>query len=112
MPVQNYSTTIMNYFSYCGWWKYWCRTAVACIPSDYITLQRCFWEEKTSGLVIKKNGEIIEYYLVILFVGLYLLVLYGFWKYTNNVIGKESIFLNFVNNNFLEKTNYNYSSAQ
>jgi hypothetical protein len=43
LPVQNYSTTITNYFSYCGWWKYWCRTAVACIPSDYITLQRCFW---------------------------------------------------------------------
>jgi hypothetical protein len=21
MPVQNYSTTIMDYFSYCGWWK-------------------------------------------------------------------------------------------
>jgi hypothetical protein len=43
LPAQNYSTTITDYFSYCGWWKYWCRTAVACIPSDYITLQRYFW---------------------------------------------------------------------
>jgi UDP-galactopyranose mutase len=46
LPVQNHSTTITDYFDYCGWWKYWCRTAVACIPSDYITLQRCFWEER------------------------------------------------------------------
>jgi hypothetical protein len=22
LPVQNYSTTITDYFSYCGWWKY------------------------------------------------------------------------------------------
>jgi hypothetical protein len=26
MLVPNYSTTITDYFSYCGWWKYWCRT--------------------------------------------------------------------------------------
>jgi hypothetical protein len=49
LPVQNHSTTITDYFDYCGWWKYWCRTAVVCIPSDYITLQRCFWEEKILG---------------------------------------------------------------
>jgi hypothetical protein len=42
-------------------------------------------------------------------VGFYLLALCGFWKYINNVTGKESIFLNTTNNNFLEGTNYNYS---
>jgi hypothetical protein len=30
---------------------------------------------------------------------------------TNNATGKESIFLNTANNNFLEGTNYNYSST-
>jgi hypothetical protein len=29
--VQNYSTTVTDYFSYWGWWKYWCRTAVTWI---------------------------------------------------------------------------------
>jgi hypothetical protein len=55
MPAQNYSKTITDYFSYCGWWKYWYRT-IDCILSEYITLDRPFWEEKTSGLVVKKNG--------------------------------------------------------
>jgi hypothetical protein len=82
---------------------------VACIPSDYITLQRCFWEEKTSVLTVKKNGEVIKHYSVALSVGPHLLAPYGFWKHTNNATGKESIFLNTANNNFLENTNYNYS---
>jgi hypothetical protein len=46
MFVQNYSTTITYYFSYCGWWKDWCRAAVACIHSNYVTLERYFWEKK------------------------------------------------------------------
>jgi hypothetical protein len=77
---------------------------VACITSDYITLQRCFWEEK-------KNGEVIEHYSVTLSVGPYLLAPYRFWKHTNNTTGKKSIFLNTANNNFLEGINYNYSCA-
>jgi hypothetical protein len=63
MPVQNYSTTITDYFSYCGWWKYWCKTAVSCIPSDYITLQRYFSRK-------------IEHISVTLSVGPYLLAPY------------------------------------
>jgi hypothetical protein len=106
MPIQNYSTTITDYFSYCGWWRYWGRTAVTCIPSEYITLDRCFWEKITSGQTVKKNGEVIEHYSVTLSVGPHLITPYG---YTNNTIGKESIFLNRVNNNFLKNTNYNYS---
>jgi hypothetical protein len=49
--------------------------------------------EKTSGLVIKKNREVIEHYSVTLSVGSHLLAPYGFWKHTNNETGKESIFL-------------------
>jgi hypothetical protein len=39
----------------------------------------------------------------------HLLAPYGFWKHTNNATGKENVFLNTTNNNFLEGTNYNYS---
>jgi hypothetical protein len=42
-------------------------------------------------------------------VGLHLVAPYEFWKHTNNATGKESVFLNMANNNFLEGTNYNYS---
>jgi hypothetical protein len=28
LTVQNHSKTITDYFDYCGWWKYWCRTAL------------------------------------------------------------------------------------
>jgi hypothetical protein len=62
-----------------------------------------FWEEKTSGLVI------IEHISTTLSIRPHLLALYGFWKDKNNGTGKESIFLNTGNNNFLEGTNYNYS---
>jgi hypothetical protein len=79
----NYSTTITDYFSYCEWWKYWCKTAVTCISSD-----------------------------ILFSVEPYLIAPYGFWKHTNNTTGKESVFLNTANNNFLEGTNYNCSCTQ
>jgi hypothetical protein len=65
--------------------------------------------EKTSGLVIKKNREVIEHCSVTLSIGPHLVAPYRFWKHTNNTTGKESVFLNMANNNFLEGTNYNYS---
>jgi hypothetical protein len=37
-------------------------------------------------------------------VGFYLEISYGFWRHTNDVTGKESIYLNIVINNFLENT--------
>jgi hypothetical protein len=49
MLIQNYLTIITKYFNNCGWWKYWCRIVVVCILSEFITLDRCFWEEITSG---------------------------------------------------------------
>jgi hypothetical protein len=72
-------------------------------------LYRCFWEEITSGQTVKKNGEVIKHYSVTLPVEPHLISLYEFWRHTNNTTGKESIFFNITNNNFLEGTNYNYS---
>jgi hypothetical protein len=60
-------------------------------------------------IVIRKNDIIIEHFSVTLSVRPHLLAPYGFWKHTSNATGKESIFLNTANNNFLESTNYNYS---
>jgi hypothetical protein len=34
---------------------------------------------------------------------------YGFWCHTDNATGKKLIFLNATSNNFLKRTNYNYS---
>jgi hypothetical protein len=84
LSVQNYSTTITNYFSYCGWWKYWC--SMYTFRLYYFT--KMFLGRKTSGLVIRKNGEVIQHYSVTLSVGPHLLVPYGFWKHTNNATGK------------------------
>jgi hypothetical protein len=67
---QNHPTTITNNFPYCKAWKYYCRTTVACIPTEYIILDRCF-----SGQTIGKNGEIIEHYLINLLVGSYSILL-------------------------------------
>jgi hypothetical protein len=82
---------------------------VACIPTDYIKMDICFWEEFTSGQIVKKNRVVINHYSITISVGPHLVAPYGFWKYTNNATGKEIIFLNTANNNFLEGTNYNYS---
>jgi hypothetical protein len=63
------------------------------------------------GSTIKKNNEVIQHYSVSISVGPHLVAPYGFWRHTNNVTGKESIFLNTTNNNYLEGTNYNYSCS-
>jgi hypothetical protein len=42
-------------------------------------------------------------------VGPHLETPYGFWRHTNDVTGKESIYLNTATNNFLKSTNFNYS---
>jgi hypothetical protein len=74
-----------------------------------MSLDRCFWEELTTGVTIYKNEEVIEHTSVTITVGPHQIAPYGFWSHTNNQIGKESIFLNTATNNFLEGTNYNYS---
>jgi hypothetical protein len=54
-----------------------------------------------------KNDELFEYYSVALTVGVFFEALYGFWKYTNNAIGEESIYLNMAISNFLKNTKFN-----
>jgi hypothetical protein len=93
----------------CFWCNNWCRVSVSCIPKEYVTLDRCFWEERTAVITIYKNDEPIEHYSVSLTVGPHLEAPYGFWRHTNNATGKESIFLNTATSNYLEGTNYNYS---
>jgi hypothetical protein len=47
------------------------------MPTEYITLDRCFWKE-LSGQTIRKNGEIIEHYSITLSVGPHLIAPYGY----------------------------------
>jgi hypothetical protein len=37
---------------------------VACIPTDYIKMDRCFWEVFTSDQAVKKNRIIVDYYSI------------------------------------------------
>jgi hypothetical protein len=93
----------------CFWCNNWCRVSVSCIPKEHVTLDRYFWEERTAGITIYKNDELIEHYSASLTVGPHLEAPYGFWRHTNNATSKESIFLNTATSNYLEGTNYNYS---
>jgi hypothetical protein len=72
-------------------------------------MDRCFWEELSTGISIYKNDEIIEYLSVTLTVGLYQIAPYGYRSHKNNAPGKELIFLNTATNNFLEGMNYNHT---
>jgi hypothetical protein len=68
----------------------YCRVTATCKPSKIVTLDRCFWEEKITGISVFKNNEIIEFYSVTLTVGPHQIAPYGFWRHTNNQTGKES----------------------
>jgi hypothetical protein len=46
----------------CGFCQNWCRVVVFCPVKEIITLDRCFWEERTTGVSIFKNNELIDYY--------------------------------------------------
>jgi hypothetical protein len=72
-------------------------------------MDRCFWEELPTGVVIYKNGDTIDYLSVTLTVGPHQTAPYGYWRHMSNATGKELIFLNTTSNNFLEGSNYNYS---
>jgi hypothetical protein len=98
-----------NDFWKCGLCQNHCIVAASCKPTEIVTLDRCFWKELTTGVTTYKNEEIIEHTSITLTVGPHQIAPYGFWRHINNQIGKESIFLNIVFNNFLEGTDYNYS---
>jgi hypothetical protein len=88
----------------------YCITAASCKTEETISMNRCFWEELSTGVSIYKNNELIDYLSVTLTVGPHQQTPYGYWSHTNNAAGRELIFLNTASNNFLEGTNYNYSS--
>jgi hypothetical protein len=60
-----------------------------------------FLGKKLSGISIFKNDILLNHFSVTLTVGPHLEGPYGFWKHTNDVTGKESIYLNTATNNFL-----------
>jgi hypothetical protein len=72
-------------------------------------MSRCFWEERLSGVSIYKTDILLNHFSVTLTVGPHLEAPHGFWKHTNDVTGKESMYLNTATNNFLEGINFNYS---
>jgi ferredoxin len=54
----------------CGLCINYCKVTASCIPSENVTLDRCFWEDLTTGVTTYKNEEVIEYTSVIITVGL------------------------------------------
>jgi hypothetical protein len=104
-PLNSGSSIHETSISKCGLYINYCRETATCKPKEIITMDRCFWEELQTGISICKNDEIIEYLSITLTVGPYQTAFYGYWGYMNNAIGKKSIFLNTVTNNFLEGTN-------
>jgi hypothetical protein len=105
---RNHSVELKKY-SRCGWCRNWCRVLVTCTPKEFVTMSRCFWKERLSGVSIYKNDELLTHYSVTLMVRPHLEAPYGFWRHTNDVIGKETVYLNTATNNFLEEINFNYS---
>jgi hypothetical protein len=99
----------MKEFLRCGLCINFCRTLVLCIFLFFISMDRCFWEERILGISIYKNDELLTHHSVTFTVGPHLEASYGFWRHTNFLTKKDGIYLNIVINNFLEGTNFNYS---
>jgi hypothetical protein len=98
-----------NYFMKCGFCQNHYISATSCRLKEIIPMNRCFWKELTTGISVYKNEEAIKHSSVTITVSPHSIAPYGYWRHTNNATGKESIFLNTVSNNFLKRTNYNYS---
>jgi hypothetical protein len=106
--LRNHLVELKEYSKY-GWCRNWCRASVICTPKEFVNMNRCFWEERLSGVAIYKNDLLINHFSVTLTVCPHLEAPYGFCKHINDVTSKESIYLNTATNNFLEGTNFNYS---
>jgi hypothetical protein len=105
---RNHSVELKEY-SRCGWCRNWWRVSITCTPKEFVNMDRCFWEERLFGESIYKNNKLLIHHSITLTMSPHLEAPYGFWKHTNDVTGKESIYLNTTTNNFLEGTNFNYS---
>jgi hypothetical protein len=45
----------------CGWCKNYYKQTIACKPKEIIKLNKCFWEEQTTEIVIYKNDIFLKY---------------------------------------------------
>jgi hypothetical protein len=60
---QNHSTTITDDFPYFNAWKYYCRMAIT-----YITPDRCFWEELTYDVKVRKIKSVTTGAVIVIIV--------------------------------------------
>jgi hypothetical protein len=47
----------------CGFCKNWCRVKVSYKSKEFIILDRCFWEERTTEVTSYKNNKILNNYI-------------------------------------------------
>jgi hypothetical protein len=76
-----------NDFNRCSFCRNYCKATATCKPKEIITMDKCFWEELSTGVLIYKNNELIENFSITLTVGPHLAAPYGYWHHTNNAIG-------------------------
>jgi hypothetical protein len=69
------------------------------LSEEFVNLDRYFWEERLLGVFVYKKDQLLTHHSVTLRDAPY-----GFWRHTNNVTGKESIYLVIATNNFLFHT--------
>jgi hypothetical protein len=55
---RNHSFELKEY-SRSGWCRNLCRASVTCTPKEFVTMSRCFWEERLLGVSIYKNDELL-----------------------------------------------------
>jgi hypothetical protein len=80
----------------CCWCKNYCKQAVACKSKEILKLNKCFWEEQTTEIVIYKNDNILKYESISITTDFFKLAPYGFWKHIDNSTKEEKNFLNTV----------------
>jgi pyruvate-formate lyase-activating enzyme len=62
----------------CDWCKNYCKQAVVCKPKEMIKLDKCFWEEQTTEVVIYKNENILKYEFISLTIDPHHIIVYEF----------------------------------
>jgi hypothetical protein len=50
----------------CDLYKNWCRASITCTPKEFVNMDRCFWEERLSGVSVYKNDQLLTHHSVTL----------------------------------------------